>query len=156
MASKRFDNAISALVKAFFDGTLGKGNCCACAVGNICAAAINEKPSLKFGYIGNSMKWRFVFVTFSSEGQREFPSGNYKYQEGIDLINKTGYSKVELMKVELAFELNTKIDWKKYPLADKSEIMQDQYNGLMSVVDVLCEIEGIESAEYKKMFEYSV
>ena len=39
--SKRFDSAITALVNAFFNATLAKGNACCCAVGNIIAASSN-------------------------------------------------------------------------------------------------------------------
>ena len=35
-----FENTVDILVRAYLDGTLFKGNCCACAVGNLCAAAL--------------------------------------------------------------------------------------------------------------------
>ena len=132
----RFDRAISKLVKAFFEGDLEKGDCARCAVGNICDGR-NE--------------WGDVFYT-ALEGQI-IDIDNYfglsKY-----VIDKTGYSWQELAKIENSFELNTEIHHNKYRRFSKSAIMEDQYNGLMAVVDVLCEIEGIESGETKKLFEY--
>lgn len=144
MGSTRFENAISALVKAFFDGSLRKGDCTACAVGNITGTA----------------SWANVFVTaIGSKKQVWYGDMVAQAYGGIDHIesmclNSSGYSLKELAKVEFAFESNTKL----FPTCAFSHdlIMQDQYNGLMAVVDVLCKIEGIESAEYKKMFEYSV
>lgn len=40
----RFNKAIDALVHAYFTGTLAKGDCSFCAVGNIVAGAWNIKP----------------------------------------------------------------------------------------------------------------
>jgi hypothetical protein len=43
MNTKRFDNAIAALVKGYFEGTLMKGSCFSCAVGNMVASSMNCK-----------------------------------------------------------------------------------------------------------------
>ncbi len=158
MKSKRFENAISALVEAFFNDTLAKGNCSACAVGNICAKAIGEVVVVSALGNKNIFAWRYVFS--SDFGlQREYSETDFgvgDYKSGLELISKTGYSKEELMKVEHAFEKNSKIEYYMYKSFSKNAIMEDQYKGLMAVVEVLCEIEGLEPAEYKKMFEYSV
>ncbi|MCW3109903.1 MAG: hypothetical protein JWQ09_4409 [Segetibacter sp.] len=40
--SERFERAVSALVDAFYKGTLRKGDCAACAVGNMCIFTIQQ------------------------------------------------------------------------------------------------------------------
>ena len=146
----RFETAINKLVKAFFDGTLAKGDCTKCAVGNIC---------------DNKGDWSKVFMTtgYGSDVNPELYINNvliksvlgiYLVLNPKDTIDKTGYSWEELALVESAFESNTKIHATKYYKHTEKELMQDQYNGLMAVVDVLCEIEGIEATETKKLFEY--
>lgn len=135
---ERFNRAIAALVKAFFDGMLRKGDCTACAVGNICE--------------GRS-EWSNVFMTTSS-GRQVLWTEEYT---GIakELINKTGYHWTELSRLEKAFEHNTRISGHDYLFTNQSAIMEYQYNGLMAVVSVLCEIEGIKEVEkVKEMFSY--
>lgn len=135
----RFDDAIRKLTEAFFDGTLMKGLCSACAVGTICD--------------GDS-SWARVFVTGFGGEQCIYPAyyeGSTKYK-----IDRTGYSWQELARVEKAFEQNTTIDCEDYDKHSERSVMEDQYNGLMAVVDVLCEIEGHEEhtvVATKAMFE---
>jgi hypothetical protein len=156
----RFDRAIKALVSAFFDETLAKGTCYACAVGNIVAKCIGGKvikTSNSFTCDIDNTTWENVFITEMFR-QRTCPENYEINAEGCkDQIDATGYSWTELAKVEKAFEKNTIIAWKGYTDYTKDEIMQDQYNGLMAVVEVLCEIEGIVNvSEYKEMFAYKV
>jgi hypothetical protein len=155
----RFKNAIDALVYAFFNDTLAKGTCTACAVGNICAHAMGATVvadgtynAMREGRIVENHHWRYLFFT-DGLGVQHFgkATGNSLY--GLAMIARTGYSLMELARVEKAFETNTKINWMTYYRSSKEAIMQDQYNGLMAVVDVLCEIEGIEDpSEYKELF----
>lgn len=150
--AKRFENAINALVKGFFENTLVKGSCTACAVGNIihynCNVKINyseENPQETFSKLEYSDVWYNI-----TENHR-FVTNKEK---GLELISKTGYSIKEITTIEKAFESNTKIFGSKYFCYSKSDIMEDQYKGLMAVVKVLCNIEGLESKEYKLLFEY--
>lgn len=162
----RFNNAINALVQAFFTDTLAKGTCTACAVGNICAAAMGAKvvPYMGFSHIFQAVKygipvfndvWQYAFVTTTDGIQKRgnllgIPECTYT------LIAATGYDIDELARVEYAFETNTQLVFDDYPFHTKAEIMEDQYNGLMAVVNVLCEIEGIEDpTEYRQLFEYA-
>lgn len=154
----RFDRAIKALVSAFFDGTLAKGDCAACAVGNMVAAGYGKKVFIddenEFYCPTHNQSWADVFI--SSLLGNHFEISNYTglAKENIDI---TGYSVLELSLVEIEFEKNTFIYIDEYCLHTKEQIMQDQYNGLMAVVEVLCEIEGIENvSEYKEMFAYKV
>ncbi len=153
-ATERFDRAINALVKGYFNNTLAKGTCAACAVGNIVAAGIGTSPCLSAWsptwQNGNQTEWDWVFVTEGKE-QRVTPE---KYEGAAKVeIDSTGYSWQDLARVEYAFETSTSIDFRKYHLFGPEKIDADQYRGLMAVVDVLCEIEGIgDPSEYKAMF----
>lgn len=156
---ERFDKAINSLVRAFLDETLAKGWCTACAVGNIIASSYNQ--ALDKNYLWGSVdcdgipndRWGNVFCT-DERGQqwRSLTS------DVLTLVFKTGYSIEELAKIEFAFETNTELPGYKYDQYSPTEIMEDQYKGLMAVLDVLCEIDNIDLStkkEYKKMFEYS-
>jgi hypothetical protein len=151
---KRFNDAISALVKGYIHGTLAKGACAACAVGNIVAKGIGcdiVSHDGVFDWIGQVPCWPLVFITESSGNQSILPE-NY-FGSIKDQIDSTGYTWQELAKVEKAFEQNTKISFENYENVTPEEIDKDQLNGLYAVVDVLCEIEGIkEVEEYKLMF----
>lgn len=169
--TERFNKAIKALVTAFFEETLAKGNCAACAVGNIVEEALEFKPCKRIvafpNYYGHynegeqlekvvdypNSKWRHVFCTNNRLSQKMDLS---KYSGLVkDCIDSTGYSVKELALVERSFENATSIFYHDYSHSSKKEIMEDQFNGLMAVVDVLCEIEGYDSNEYKKLFEYN-
>lgn len=154
--SDRFNKAISALVQAFFNETLAKGSCTACAVGSIIAANIGATIEKKSFQCDMSLRpWIEVFATNGETGHNEINEDAYVGRAKV-LIDSTGYSWQELSSVENAFEVNTKISFSRYRFLNKEQIMEDQYNGLMAVVDVLCNIEGIESNETKKLFEHSI
>jgi len=160
--SKRFSNAIDALVNGYMNNTLLKGSCSACAVGNIVvksqglklvkntrndgACAVN-KYGVKFDLL-----WSSVFVTIY---QQHINPGNYvgKTKKEID---STGYTWQELARVEEAFELNTEIEFFDYGVFSESEIDEDQLKGLHAVVDVLCDIEGYNDEVLKETKELFV
>lgn len=145
----RFKNAIDALVYAFFNDTLGKEHCAACAVGNIVAWSHGYKKKTI------SDACQIPGTVYSSDDWEHAVWRNSEGEEELMVISKTGYSGLELYKIEEAFEGATLIGALRYRKHSKSEIMQDQYNGLMAVLDVLCEIEGIEdTAEYKELFSF--
>lgn len=172
--SKRFNTAIASLVKGYMNGTLAKGNCAACAVGNMVAGATGQtiKKSEDFdgevdfdfvNVIGHvtTPSWQLVFATASgdrrlSRKKRQEISMHY-YKDAAQLqIDATGYSVQELADVEWAFEKATKIMFHDYhKKQDKRKIDEDQLNGLYAVVDVLCKIEGYDDTvaqETKNMF----
>ncbi len=159
---ERFERAYQALITAFFDETLAKGVCTACAVGNIVAAGYGEKVlstthhlvGKQFHCNARNSEWSDIFYT--SDGLQKFDNfAIIKNLEAAINIVVTGYSVEELAKIEFAFEINTKLNLEIYQFKSKKEIMEDQFTGLMAVVDVLCEIEGLNSTEYKKSFEFN-
>lgn len=141
-----FENTVSILVKAYFEGTLEHGNCCACAVGNIIADRMGVVPK-KMNRIDNEggkicwpnrviPAWPDVFVTNSPTSKQKLRTDMY-YGDSKHQIDLTGYSLIELARIEETFERN-RILW-----ATDKEDEQAMFNGLMAVVDVLAEIHGI-------------
>ncbi len=175
---ERFDRAMTALIKAFFNDHLAKYTCTACAVGNIVAAGYGVTASVDPTNIDAINKYWIKLISSEAgkcitnfEDFRKnivLASNNTPwidhswgrpldglYNKAIDNIRVTGYSVEELYKIEEAFERNTQIKYSQYSGTSKNRIMEDQFNGLMAVVDVLCQLDGIEPTEYKKSFEYN-
>lgn len=140
-----FENTVSILVKAYLEGTLLKGHCCACAVGNICASAVGAKIIEVERWKGNysssgtadwdtgSPRWASVFLTVEEDRQVRRPD---RYvDEAKRQIDATGYTWQQLAKIEAAFE-------------GAMEGYNDatEFAGLMAVVDVLANIHGIDLA----------
>jgi|GEM_PF-3143474 hypothetical protein len=152
--TKRFQNAYDALVKGFYNGTLEKGSCSACAVGNIVRHAeglpviIHEDGCDKV--VDRGIYW-YGIILFIVNGSSVF------YEKGIGekVEALTGYNPSDIAKIEYAFESATKIERSiSYKNYSESEIIADQYNGLMAVMDVLMELDGINDPSYKDAFKH--
>lgn len=145
--TERFRKATDALYNAFFNGTLAKGTCTACAVGNIVCDAMGGKIftdpdcGLFVSTVGNEF-WGSFFAT-------NYRQQKIEYDRGVDLLlqNLTNYSLDELAQVENAFEKNTKINYLNYNNSSEQDILEDQYKGLCAVFDVLMELDGMDEAE---------
>ncbi len=159
--TQRFEKAYNALYDAFMNDTLAKGTCTACAVGNIVADAMGAKVysqeymnSIRFHCSNDNYWWGEMFVT-GSDGQKiRKISQNSKVKElRKKILNLTGYTWRELAKVEKAFEESTKILHTYYLESTPELIMEDQFNGLMAVMDVLIELDNVkEGDKYKNNF----
>lgn len=127
-----FDNTVKILVNAYLNNSLVHNNCHACAVGNLVAANMSLKYSKNLKWIGEQVAWSTVFVTLRFQiAQMRRPwayTGKAKQQ-----IDATGYTWQELAQVEYAFE--------RAPTGNSRE--ERMFNGLMAVIDVLCEIHKI-------------
>lgn len=155
-----FNHTINILVQAYLNNTLKKGDCRACAVGNILG----------------THQWSSLFVTCNSEeggGKRQIiarpecvlisSNGHIlqvpiwslpeplpkqvvqRIKEVQEAIIASGYTIEELARVENAFELA--------PEGNNSD--EAIFNGLMAVVDVLADIHGIDlkqKEEARKLF----
>ena len=150
--TQRFEKAYNALLKAFMDDTLAKGTCTACAVGNIVADAMGAKVYLQQtdSFIGFSCSndndwWKEMFIT-GNNGQRIYTIKDNPHVRGYrqKIEELTGYTWRELARVEKVFEETTKIVYHEYCSYTPEEIMEDQFNGLMAVMDVLIELDNIE------------
>lgn len=153
--TKRFEKAYNALCDAFFKGTLAKGTCTACACGNIVAAAMGESVLL------NPEKIECSFGPSNWGTARTFDIYRMKYvpqdpvyaghtQRNIEEL--TGYSPLEMCEIENAFEKTCKIMVHSYLDHKEEEILEDQYNGLCAVFEVLCELDN-EEVNYKERLQ---
>jgi hypothetical protein len=132
-----FEKTVDILVKAYLNDTLEHGNCYACAVGNMVAAAN--------GYTYNrddfSLKWSNermpvwidpVWLGYVDRHHRSFERAKSEAES-------TGYTIDEIARIEEAFEY-----------ADRHGQDRDGYNGLMAVVSVLAEIHGVSLEEKER------
>ena len=157
--TQRFEKAYNALYNAFMNDTLAKGTCAACAVGNIVADVMGGKVK-KVG-IGlfrcdtDNEWWKKLFIT-GSYVQTIFnlkDNGSVKHYRK-KIFDLTGYRWHELAQVEYAFEKNTRIKNTAYDEYTEQEIMEDQFNGLMAVMDVLIKLDEVaEGQKYKDTFK---
>jgi len=156
--TSRFEKAYNALYNAFMNDTLAKSTCTACAIGNIVADAMGGKITIdEDGWYNceiDNTWWSDMFYT-NENGQR---ITTIKMHPEIKNLRKriyklTGYKWNELAKVENAFENNTQILYCNYIHYTEEEIMEDQFKGLMAVMDVLIELDEIKEGEkYKDTF----
>ena len=141
---ERFDETVKILVNAYLNNTLVQNNCHACAVGNIVAAHLDIKYDNDLKWIDQQVAWPVVFVSLRYQiAQVKRPwAYNGAAKEQIDA---TGFSWPELARLEYAFER-----------APKGKTKEDHiFNGLMAVVDVLCQIHGMDEkdrTETKNLF----
>ena len=66
----RISKAINIFLEALKDGTLAKGTCTACAVGNLVAAGMDAKVYKEFGVFycdKDNSKWNQLFVTMNGD-----------------------------------------------------------------------------------------
>lgn len=163
--TQRFEKAYNALYKAFMNNTLAKGYCAACAVGNILADAqggivrveINKHDISVECDVDNKF-WNNLFTTsgrvqsFYGEAHGIEELELLEYKERI--LTLTGYTWQEFARIEYAFETASKIGGHWYSNHTEEEIMEDQFNGLMAVMDVLIELDEVkEGNSYKETFK---
>lgn len=179
-----FDHTVNVLVQAYLNGKLNPRDCAACAVGNIIAdsmgynivSKISHYPGLttrcnvwinKHGDIIDEC-WTDGFVSRLS-GEVESGTVHYKGQVmNVDAylqsvkdngplyrqIQSTGYTFLELARIEKAFELGvSSVVNNRFMTPEQKDAAQ--FAGLMAVVDVLAYIHGVDlSAKQaaKKLF----
>lgn len=145
----RFKNAVDSLVSAFFKDELTKGSCSNCALGCIIAHSfqLNNIVDVPVNF------WKEAFIT--SENIQIVNSKYFDHLFLLKMVESTQYSIDEMMRIEYAFETNTLINWDLLAQKSNDEILQDLFNGLMAVVEVLCEIDRIEmDTAFKQMFSF--
>ncbi len=138
MISKRIQNAIDVFLDALNEGTLAKGSCVACAIGNLVAKGLNGKITQnKYNFKCNidNTAWSDLFYT--SEGEQILSIRKLDDKDVLKNINSTEFSWEELAKIEFTFETNTEIQHSKYNQFSKKEIRQDQIKGLEAIVQLM-------------------
>lgn len=147
---EQFHETVGILVKAYMDDTLEHASCCACAVGNIIAArngyTFNErKRSMDGALIWDGLRrssWQSCFITYTGSGEQRQHFTRY-FGSIKEEIDSSGYSLKDLAKIEFAFE--------SAPAENIDDGLDPvwMFNGLMAVVDVLCEIHGMNEEDKK-------
>lgn len=140
-----YHKTVDALLDAYNAGELAHSNCECCAVGNIC------KEASKLTNINNAM-WGNLFYTnsYGTQIMPEFLTDDSEQlkkwrEDAKKLIEATGYSMIELMRIEYAFETSIQ----KTPEGQthwlyKERLKEGQFIGLCAVLDVLKDIHEVE------------
>lgn len=131
----RFKRAYDLLIKAYFNDQLMAGDCRKCAVGNICE-----------GWSG----WFGLFSTFSGEQfYNLIADAKYPIIASLEsqLFERTQYNRYDLAKIEYAFETTCKLDHFDSNISRKA-ILEDQFNGLKAVIELLMSFDQIEGDQY--------
>lgn len=137
--SKRFDEALKKLYKAFHNNTLNPEDCKQCAVGNI----LDNNDSWKhMTNVHGSTKLNYVGLVHQNLGRRF-----------------NGYLPIELLKIEASF-----LEGCGYRLGKTYCHKPDYYknkdilfNGLNAVVATLCELDGVKNVlDCSFLFDYEI
>lgn len=150
--TQRIQKAIDIFLDALNNGTLVKGTCCACAVGNLVAHGLGGTIYNNEGdYIANvsNEDWMFAFVT-SFDGQALHPE-RFKEPAVVKCVEATDFTLSELIEIEHAFETNAHIHYTDYHEYGAQQIRNDQIRGLEAVVKVMLEFDNAEE-EVERVF----
>lgn len=160
----RIQKAIDILLDAIINGTLAKGTCAACAVGNLVAAGcgriIRKFDTMTFRQINKKSKriesprWGSLFLTNILNSQTKYYLAYPELLQEEDImkeINSTDFTVDELAAIEYAFETNTKILFTDYHFHTAKEIRADQIKGLEAVVKVMLEFDE-QKDDVKEVF----
>lgn len=143
-----FDSTVKILVDAYMRDELAHSFCSACAVGNLVAHALGTKP-------GKSKQpaqaefdcWQFdngVYADWYELMDTGKILSEKTKENGLRQIQATGYTFLEIYRIENAFEKAPgKPDEPGVWLGKQTDPVW-MFNGLMAVVDVLAEIHGID------------
>lgn len=143
--TERIQEAIDIFLDAINNGTLAKGDCKACAVGNLVAYGKGATLENKKGTIScdmNNYAWMHLFTT--GEGCQEIDLEKLSWESVQECISSTSFTWKELAKIEYEFETSTRINYFNYPKYSKQEIREDQIRGLEAVVTVMLEFDEVE------------
>jgi len=135
----RIQKAIDIFLDALNEGTLAKGTCAACAVGNLVAHGMGIKAQIPineedFQKTKENEHWASVLFRFHGP--------HFLKDKGKKCVESTDFTKEELGHIEEAFEHNTKIFWDDYYKYSKEEIRKDQLKGLEAVVEVMLQFDN--------------
>ena len=163
--TKRIENAIDIFLDAINDGTLAKGNCCACAVGNLVAKGMGVKVLPKsetypFFKVDNpkfdNSEWSSLFSTTGDGIQLRQNFSDKRFKGVIErTVSKTEFSVEELADIEYIFETNTKMHHINYDAYSKEEIRADQIKGLEAVVKLMLKFDE-QPDDVKEVFTNKV
>lgn len=137
----RIQRAIDVFLDALNDGTLRKGDCTMCAVGNLCRAA-NIPEIFAGGYwkdtaIAIPGRWSYLFFTDVMGVVQEPLKIGPKVIEAKRVLSYLEFTEEEVREIEHTFETNTNILHIHYDDHTPEFIKQDQIKGLEAVIKVM-------------------
>jgi hypothetical protein len=159
----RIQKAIDIFLDAINNGTLAKGDCAACAVGNLVGAGLGSKITSKTVFSNHFQTNKLVFeASPSNTGWSHAFATNvlgeqkvdYKYFEHIDVleaVEATDFSLEELIQIEAVFENKTLIYASSYLNHTDGEIRKDQIRGLTAVVKLMMTFDEV-TEDVEKVF----
>ncbi len=149
-----YQKTITTLNNAWREGILLRGDCEACAVGNILQTGAwkalfctltNTEDKTQQQHIADEGKHLVVHLWGTVESIQ--PDNERRIRNLIvanEAIAQSGYTKKELIRVEYAFETAAKVEG-----VDR----QNQYNGLCAVFDVLQDIHQVDFSIHQESKE---
>lgn len=153
--TERVQKAIDIFLDAINKGTLAKGTCVACAVGNLVAygkgGQIFKNPLGNFECTIDNSYWGYLFST-SSGIQTKYQTMKHE-QNILEDISATDFTLEELMKIEYAFETNTSLSFDRYHYYAPDYVRLDQIKGLAAVVKVMLSFDSTEPVENSEVYE---
>lgn len=148
--TKRIQKAIDIFLDAINNGTLAKGTCIGCAVGNLVANGMGCTIDLKNAEPLEVGDWGLLFQTNIGK-QNIYNLNAQKLLNAYKNIRATDFNFHELRAIEKTFENNTNIHFYSYHKHTKEEIRADQIKGLEAVVKVMLEFDSSKE-DVKKVF----
>lgn len=153
--TQRTQEAIDVFLDALNEGTLAKGSCAACAVGNLAAFGMGVKikkcngTNAYYCDVVNGIRndeWSYAFCTDS------FEQSIYESKFDLPIFQYFKFTPSELAKIEYAFERNSKINFSDYDNYTKEDIRDDQIKGLEAVVKIMLELDENIQDNYQEVF----
>lgn len=142
--TKRISKAIDIFLNAIENNTLIKGNCSECAVSNLVENGLGIEVDIENNFPLNS----FWIGGFCTDSNKQIVNEKYFNDEDfIKNIKATDFSIKELMKIEYAFETNTKLYNKS--LYNKNEIRDDLIKGLEAVIQIMMDFDDVKDSIYE-------
>jgi hypothetical protein len=150
--TERVKKAIDIFLDAINQGNLAKGECTACAVGNLVAhgmgcSNLDEDNKTMLG-VGS---WGFAFITDENNNQHVYPTV-FQNSDIVKCVEATHFTIQELIQIEYAFETSTSIYIDEYIHHSKEEIRVDQIKGLAAVIKVMLGFEEDMTTKVEKVF----
>jgi hypothetical protein len=157
--TERVQKAIDIFLDAINDGTLAKGNCVACAVGNLVAYGLGGKITrikddvgdVALGCDVDNVSWSIAFSTGLLD--QNVHHCFFEDEKVLSNIAATDFSLEELMAIEFAFEINTEIRFRFYANYTPEQIRADQIKGLEAVVKVMLSFDSDKEVQDAEVYE---
>lgn len=147
--TERIKKAIDIFLDAINNGTLNKGNCYQCAVGNLVAEGLGLSNSDNYLDKRTISKWHLAFCT--GVDTQIINKLNFDDEEVLKCVKATDFSIEELMKIENTFERNSKIDYFSTCSYTAKELRNDKIKALEAVVKVMLSFDE-DKSDVKEIF----